>query len=66
MRTIVMTVYLAVVLLGIMVAIGYGTFTAKYLALSAIGVVTYIYYAFGIFRWVFEKWNSDYDENFDS
>lgn len=66
MRTIVMTVYLAVVLLGIMVAIGYGTFTAKYLALSAIGVVTYIYHAFGIFRWVFEKWNSDYDENFDS
>lgn len=66
MRSIVMLVYLAVVLLGIMVAIGYGTFTAKYLALSAIGVVTYIYHAFGIFRWVFEKWNSDYDEEFDS
>lgn len=61
-----MTVYLAVVLLGIMVAIGYGTFTAKFLALATIGVVTYIYHAFGIFRWVFEKWNSDYDENFDS
>lgn len=66
MRTIVMTVYLAVVLLGIMVAIGYGTFNAKFLALATIGVVTYIYHAFGIFRWVFEKWNSDYDENFDS
>ena len=61
-----MTVYLAVVLLGIMVAIGYGTFNAKFLALATIGVVTYIYHAFGIFRWVFEKWNSDYDENFDS
>lgn len=66
MRTIVMTVYLAVVLLGIMVAIGYGTFNAKFLALATIGVVTYIYHAFGIFRWVFEKWNSDFDENFDS
>ena len=66
MRTIVMTVYLAVVLLGIMVAIGYGTFNAKFLALATIGVVTYIYHAFGIFRWVFEKWNSDFDEIFDS
>ena len=45
MRTIVMTVYLAVVLLGIMVAIGYGTFNAKFLALATIGVVTYIYHA---------------------
>ena len=61
-----MTVYLAVVLLGIMVAIGYGTFNAKFLALATIGVVTYIYHAFGIFRWVCEKWNSDFDENFDS
>lgn len=66
MRTIAMLIYLAVVLLGIMVAIGYGTFNAKFLALSTIGVVTYIYHAFGIFRWVFEKWNSDYDEEFDS
>ena len=66
MRSIVISIYLAVLFACIFTAIGYGTFNAKFLALATIGVVTYIYHAFGIFRWVFEKWNSDFDEEFDS